>query len=148
MGYEDVDLIEPVKVEIEQLDKVATPVSTGVAGRRDVLNHTVRKKIVIDAQVVFGKTPSDEQITMFKSQMGADETIRGYMVVRTKDLTALNTKLQRGDKIVKVGDTVFDMFLAHGTNDPSAHFSSIGGFTLLKVFFGDRNPPGGIGGGR
>jgi hypothetical protein len=138
------ELIESIDVEIEQIDKINTPYSDGVAGRRENYNHVVRKtKITLPAQVVFGKTPSDEAITLFKSQLGPDEAIRGYMIMRFQDLADKGVALKRGDKIVKMGQLVVDLYVSHSTNDPAAHFSSIGGFTLLRVFFNDRNVVGG-----
>lgn len=143
MGYEDVDLIEPIDVTIAQIDKVATPFHDSISGKREPANTIVRKTVVIPAQVVFGKTPSDEQLTFIRSMLGPDESIRGYMIVSRKDLNAKGISLKRGDKIVQVGDFPVEVYLAHSTNDPSSHFSSTGTFSLLKVFFIDRNPVGG-----
>ena len=144
MGYEDVDLIEPIDVVIEQIDKTATQFFDGLNGKREPANSIARKSVTLPAQIAFGKTPSDDQVTFIRTMLGPDETLRGYMIIRKADLVEKGVSLKRGDKLVKVGDLVLEnIFLAHSTNDPSSHFSSIGGFSLLKVFFLDRNPVGG-----
>ena len=129
-------LIEPIKVEIEQIDKDNTPYSTGVNGMNEHINHIAKKtKFEIDAQVVFGNT---EQKTEF-SQLGAKENVKGYMVLRYIDLQNLGKTLERGDRITKLGQFNVKYFLLHSTGDSAAHYSSLD-FTLVRMFFDDRNP--------
>ncbi len=136
-------LIEPIEVTIEPIDKTNTQFSGGVNGKREPMNHIARSTaVILNAQVAFGKTMSDEQITQFKTALGPDETIRGYMIFLFKDLKDKGITLKRGDKVTKMGQLDVDLYLSHGTNDPAAHLSAIG-FTLVKVFFNDRNPVGG-----
>ncbi len=134
------ELIESIPIEIEQIDKDATAFSGGVDGRHETYGNVQRKvKFEIPAQVVFGNT---EQITKFNSMLGPKEQARGYLVLRFIDLENLGKKLKRGDKITKIGNLDGEYFLLHTTGDPAAHFDSIGGFTLFRMFFGDRNPVG------
>jgi len=133
------DLIESVPVEIEQIDKSATLFSSGVSGRSELLNNVVRKaKVTLPAQIVFGDS---DQMSKF-SRLGPDEQVKGYLVLRYIDLTNAGVVLARGDKIVKLGQLTTQLFLLHSSGDPAAHFSSIGGFTLFRMFFGDRTPVG------
>jgi len=134
-----VELIEPINVEIEQIDKDETPYSDGVSGRRENYGSVTRKpKVTIQAQVVFGNT---EQQTKF-SQLGPDEQAGGYILIRYEDMTNLGVVFKRGDKIVKLGQLERELFILHSSGDSAAHYNSIGGFTLVKLFFGDRNPVG------
>lgn len=133
------DLIEPVLVEIEQINKTTTVASGGISGRHEHMGNIQRDtKFTIQAQISFGNT---EQQTKF-SQLGPDEQAGGYLVLRIIDLENLGKTLKRGDKIVKMGNRDVELFLLHSDGDPAAHFSSIGGFTLVRMFFGDRNPVG------
>ncbi len=133
------DLIEPIDVQIKQLDKTITPASSGVSGRREFMGSRVRfATVTLPAQIIHGNT---FQRTEF-SQLGPDEQAKGYLVLRFADLDAQGINLKRGDKIIKMGQLNVELFILHSSGDPAAHFSSIGGFTLLRVFFGDRNPVG------
>jgi len=133
-------LIEPILIEVEQIDEANTQFSGGLSGRHETINSTVKVKVSFQAQVVFGNT---EQKTEF-SQIGADENAGGYLVVRSVDLRNAGIKLKRGDKIIKMGtgadslDT--ELYLLHGQNKMGAQFSALGGFALARVFFADRNP--------
>lgn len=139
MNYDDIpELIEPIPVLFQQIDKTATTFSTGVSGRREIQNYVARTATVsVPAQVVFGDTTNRPEF----SQLGVDENARGYVVVRYKDMTDLGITLKRGDKITKLGQLDVNYFLLHGNGDPAAHFSAIGGFTLLRLQFSDKEPP-------
>ena len=128
-------LIEPIDVLIESLDKTKTRYSSGRAGRREKKNRTVYKTAVsVPAQVVF---TNEEQKTKFNT-LGADERSKGYLVVRFIDLQALGIDLKRGDRIKDL--TKDPLYLLHSTNKPAAQFSSLGTFSIARVFFGDRKP--------
>jgi len=133
-----VELIQAIKVKIEQIDKTATPFSGGVAGRREHMGNIQRKiEITLKAQVVF----RDVSIDLNFSQLGASEKTKGYLVLRMKDLKPKGVTLARGDKIIKIGQLDVEYFLIHTTGDPAAHF--IGkDFTLVRMFFADRDPKG------
>ena len=133
------ELIEPIEVQIRELNKGTTLYSDGVSGRREhfnKVNYDAAK--TINAQVVFGDR---EMVTRFEA-LGPDEGVKGYLVLRYKDLIDGGFNLERGDKIIKLGQLDVEYYLLHSTGDPAAHFSSIGGFTLVRMFFGDRNPVG------
>lgn len=133
------DLIEPIAVEIEQIDKDATQYSTGPSGRREPVNQVKRKaKITMEAQVVFG----DRDQRGIATNLGTDEQVKGYILVRYSDLQAQGVTLQRGDRIVKLGQLPQELYLMHSQGDPAAHFTGIAGFTLVKFHFMDRKPVG------
>ena len=133
------DLIEEINVIIEQIDKTATPFPSGASGRKFPVNHVVRKsQITLPAQVVHGDRDQKGNFT----QLGADEQRKGYILVRYEDLTNQGVELKRGDKIIKMGQFDVELFLTHSTGDPAAHFTGIGGFTLVRMPFQDRDPVG------
>ena len=133
------NLIKPIDVVIERIDKVETTYSTGVSGRRYPQNYIARKtEINLPAQVVFG---DNEQIANY-TQLGTDEKVKGYMVLRYEDVNNKGIELQRGDKVIKLGQLNVELFLLHSKGDPAAHYPSLGGFTLFRMFFSDREPKG------
>lgn len=129
-------LIEPITVTVSQVDESSTQYSGGLSGRHETVNSVVRKDVSFQAQVVFGNTQQDTDF----SQFGADENTGGYLVVRRQDLKDASIDLKRGDKITKLGDQEVELYLLHGLNKPAAQFTSLGTFTLERVFFADRKP--------
>lgn len=138
------DLIEPVTVTVEPIDKAATPYSTGVSGRREIVNNVVRTTFDIPAQVVFGNVDQDQKA----SQLGTDEESRGYLIVRPKDLKDRGVTIKRGDRITQFTSddgvvTVLPdpLYFQHSVNDLGAHFAN-SGFSFTRALFTDRNPLG------
>jgi len=133
----NVDLIEPIDVVIEQIDKTTTPYPSGVSGRKFPANHVERKaQLTIPAQVVHGDRDQKGNPTM----LGTDEQRKGYIVIRYEDMTNLGITLKRGDKIVKMGQLDCELFLTISAGDPAAHIAGM--FNLVRMFFSDRNPVG------
>lgn len=134
-----VKLIKPTDVIIKQLDKVETEYSTGLSGMRENINSVIRgAEISLKAQAAFGDR---NMITKF-AHLGVDEQASGYLVLRFKDLTIAGITLARGDQIIKIGQLDVDYYLLHSTGDPAAHIGAGNTFTLVRMFFGDRNPIG------
>jgi type II secretory pathway component PulC len=133
------ELIEPIPILVEIIDKTKTPFSTGVSGKNEIINHVVRTPIQIMAQVVFGNT--DEIMKM--TQLGADEQIKGYVVLRLRDLELAGKEVKRGDRIVKLKNQSLKtpLYFVHSLGDLFAHFSNIG-MTLTRLAFSDREPVG------
>ena len=133
------ELIDPIKITIEQIDKINTPFTGGVAGRREPVGSVVRKTAFkIDAQIVF----TDREQLANRTQLGTDEQAKGYFVLRFKDLNALGKVLKRGDKIIKMGQLDKEFYILNDGGDPAAHFSFNNEFTLIRMFFADRKPVG------
>jgi hypothetical protein len=86
------DLIEPVDLVVETINKVQTPYSTGVSGKREIINHVVRDQFTIPAQVVFANLDQDMQTT----QLGASEKAKGYVILKRGDLKAQGKQINRG----------------------------------------------------
>lgn len=134
------ELIEDIPIKVRQLNVGATQFSSGVSGRKEIINAPVLgAEISLPAQVVFGDGDQKGNHT----QMGVDEQVKGYMVLRYVDVNNAAVTLKRGDKITKMGQLNTEYYFLHSQGDPAAHFTSIGGFTLFRMFFSDRAPTGG-----
>ena len=138
------ELIEPITLEVEAIDKAGTQFSTGVSGRREIINHVQRKTFQIQAQVVF----SNVEQKMHSTQLGIDEEQKGYVIIRPKDLEDLGETIKRGDRITKFIDrqgrersAESPLYFTHSVGDLSAHTSQLG-FNFIRLFFIDRNPVG------
>lgn len=133
----NVDLIEPINVNIEQIDKDSTVFNDGLSGRNFPANTISRKSVItLEAQVVFGDRDQKGNITM----LGADEQRKGYMVIRVSDLEDKKINLKRGDKITKIAQNETELYLTHSSGDPAAHINGV--FNLVRMFFEDRDPVG------
>lgn len=133
------NLIEPVDLVVESINKVQTPYSTGVSGKREIINHVVREQFTIPAQVVFSNLDQDLQNT----QLGPSEKAKGYVILKRNDLSAQGKSINRGDRIVKIhGEPLKQiLYFIHSVGDLSSHFSSAG-FVFVRIFFSDREPVG------
>ncbi len=76
------ELLDPIDIIIESIDKTKTKFSGGVDGRREHRNSIVRTPFTIPAQVVFGNVDQVQH----SSQIGTDEEAKGYVIVRPIDL--------------------------------------------------------------
>lgn len=135
------ELISPMTIEIEQIDKDNTPFPSGPSGRKFPVNNTVRSSAFqIPAQVVFGDRDQKGNHT----QLGTDEQKKGYVVLDYNDLKNLGKELKRGDRITKLitKQRVLDveLYFTTGLGDPAAHFD--GEFNLVRMMFSDRDPVG------
>jgi len=144
LSWLDPELIEPIKVVVETLDKVKTPFSSGLSGRREAQNHKVRTEQIYNAQVVFGNTDQKQHST----QLGTDEESLGYCIFLQSELDDIGKRPKRGDRIIKFIDqdgneTVLEdkLYFNHKLGDLGGHFSH-GGFGFVRLTFQDRNPVG------
>jgi hypothetical protein len=66
----------------------------------------------------------------------------GYLLFLTKDLRAARVTLQRGDRIVQMGDAPndweTDLYLVRFKR--MGHYPGHGGPTLLRAYYADRHP--------
>ena len=133
------DLIESVPILIETINKSQTPYSTGVSGKREIINHVVRDQFTVNAQVVF----ADLFQGMESSQLGPSETAKGYVILRRKDLFDIGKQVNRGDRITQIRGEVLKqlLYFVHSVGDLSSHFSDTG-FAFVRIYFSDREPVG------
>lgn len=126
------NLIHPVPVELEQIDKGSTVYDD--EAREPVQTISRSEKKTLKAQVLWG---GHEEATSTKA--GLQEGERGYVLFRQKDLNKAGvTSIETGDKFVKLGLISTLVFVTRQV--PMGHYPSAGGHTLLKVFFADRAP--------
>lgn len=137
------NLRNPVDTEIKPLDKSKTKYNNR---RRENVNIIRRSPtITIKSQIVYfrSSTAASQDNPNWEGAQniglgGVVEESDGYIVVRFKDLTALGYDPKRGDKISKLAQLDVDYFVTG--KRPGAHYPDQGGFTLLQIFFRDRNP--------
>ena len=131
-------LIEPVTLLIESINKVQTPFSAGVMGRRETVNNVAREQFSINAQIVF----ASEQMSQ-KTLQGSDEQAKGYALFRRQDLKDLGRNISKGDRIIKIqGEDLSQiLYFVHSVGDLSSHFTSVS-FSYVRIFFTDRDPVG------
>lgn len=139
---QDLELIEPMSIEIEQKDVDNTPFPSGISGRKFPVNHKAWKApFRINAQVAFGERDMKGNHT----QLGTGEIVKGYIIVLYKDLLADSIDLKRGDRITKLitkqEELDVELYFVTSLGDPSAHVD--GQFGLKRIMFEDREPVGG-----
>jgi len=127
----DPDLIHPIPVEIEQIDKGKTAYDDDAREAVRTIGRSVVQKL--EAQVSW--SVKDEPIP---GKQGISEEARGYLLFRRNDLIGKSIIINRGDKIIKIGHDDVELFILGRT--PAGHYPDQGGATLLQAYFGDRNP--------
>lgn len=124
-------LIHPVPVILEPLNAATAPRDEEA---RELV-HGARRgtKVRISAQVSWSlkDDPTDHPA-------GVVEISKGYVLVRRRDLERMNLTIARGDRISKIGVQAVDVYVT-GTQ-PRGHYPDQGGHTLLRVYWGDRQP--------
>jgi len=129
----DPDLIHPIPVEINQIDKDSTEWDDNA---REAVRTIARPAVIkLSAQVSWSikDDPNPEK-------MGISEEARGYLLFLRKDLLNRSITISRGDKISKIGHDTVELYVLGLT--PAGHYPDQGGASLLQAYFGDRNPRG------
>lgn len=131
------NLLHKTPVYIRQIDRKFT------AGYDDNLHEPVgqarreKKPIRLEAQVKIGDTSAPKA-----SAGGVVEDSEGYCLFRVFDLKNAGITLDRGDRIVQIGDgngkRMTDYYLTKFVY--LGHYANHGGPTLIKAFFEDRKP--------
>jgi len=122
-------LLNPTKVTFAQKNTATTQYDHL---RRTPINIVAKdSQFQIDAQI---KWSLSSDLLPVQTQAGTDEVEKGYMILRTKDLTALNKEIKRGDRVVKIEEKTVLFYVLRV--EYASHYS--GDFKLWKVIFGDR----------
>jgi hypothetical protein len=130
-------LLHPIRVEIRKKDLEYTAIMD------DDLNEPIgqvrreRAPIVLRAQI---KIESDKDAVPTEGPI--EESERGYVLFLTRELHAAQVTIERGDRIVKIGEGTFarDVNLYITKLQWRGHYPWAGGPTLLKAHFQDRHP--------
>lgn len=137
------NLIHPVPVLIEQIDKRDQETSSGDGTWFD---DDFREPV---QQVTHG-TPGLPPISCpGQVKWGMDEELRatlsgalaesdGYVLFRYVDLEARSLALQQNDRFTKLGTLDSDVYIVGFR--PEGHYEDVGGPTLVKAFFKSRQP--------
>ncbi len=125
------NLLHPVPIEIEQLDKGNTYYDDDA---REPIQFAARKtKITVSGQVNWGAAMAADH-----ERTGAVENASGYVLFRYVDLEAAGVVLQREDRFTSIGGVVTDVYVDRLV--PRGHYPDIGGPTMVKAYFVDRQP--------
>jgi hypothetical protein len=130
------NLLHKTPVYIRQIDRSFTVMDDNL---REPIGQVRREKkpIKLIAQVKIGDTDDPDA-----SEGGVTERSAGYLLFRTQDLRAAEVELQRGDRVVQIGDPPNDRETDYYLTKFQwrGHYPEHGGPTLLKAFFADRKP--------
>lgn len=142
--YDNFELIEPIKIEVEQIRKEETIYADPITGRRETINNTVRTPVTLNTQLVFGNSEQDSH----RTQLGMDEEATGYCIFLKKDIDNLEHPFERGDRIVAIVnqdgsryELKQKLYFLHSVGDLFGHFSTTG-IGYVRVDFKDRDPVG------
>lgn len=125
------NLIHPVPIRIQQIDSGETVYDDDL--REPVQQSTRSAIVVVDGQVRWGLDKS------YRSERrGAQEDSDGYVLFRYVDLEAKGITLNREDRFLKLGTLDVDVYIT--SLRPEGHYDDVGGPTLVKAFFADRQP--------
>lgn len=125
------NLIHPVDVHIEQLDKASTVYDDDFREPVQQAAHAVVK--YLKGQVSWGESKQ-----LGTTAAGVEENAAGYVLFRYIDLEKAGVTLKLNDKIVKLGKIATDLYITKIA--PCGHYQDQGGATLVKAYFMDRQP--------
>lgn len=140
------NLLNPVRCTVSRIDKNETIYDPVTRENINIIRR--RPAFNIDAQVVYRKVftkgsmdTADHEGGQGEGAGGAIADSDGYVLLRTVDLAAQSLTINdiiKGDSITKLGQLDVEYFVMG--KRPAAHYTDQGGFTLVAVFFEDRNP--------
>lgn len=129
-------LLHPVPVYIRQIDREQTPQDDRARSPKGQARRK-QKPIKLRAQVKIGDTDNPKA-----SPGGVIESSDGYLLFLTVDLRAARVLIDRGDRVVQIGDgkAARDVDYYITKVQHRGHYPGQKGPTLLKAFFTDRHP--------
>jgi hypothetical protein len=140
------NLQNPVKVTISRIDISETEYDPVTRENINIIRR--RPPFNIDAQIVYRKVftkgsmdAADHEGHMGEGAGGVIDDSDGYVLLRVVDLAAQSLTINdiiRGDSVTKLGQLDVDYYVMG--KRPAAHYTDQGGFTMVAVFFEDRNP--------
>ena len=140
------NLLNPVTCTISRIDKTETHYDPILRENINIIRR--RPDFNIQAQVVYRKVfvkgsfdAADHTGQMNEGLGGVVPNSDGYILLRTVDLAFQGLTLNdiaQGDSISKIAQLDVDYYVMG--KRPTAQYTDQGGFTLMAVFFEDRNP--------
>jgi hypothetical protein len=125
------NLIHPIDVKLEQIDKASTFYDEDAREEIQIVNRA--STVTLKGQVKW-----DFEMSLSAHKGGAGEDASGYVLFRFVDLDALSIEIKRGDRFVEFGGREANVYVIR--TQPTATYDDVNGATLLKAFFSDRQP--------
>ena len=125
------NLINPIDVKIEQIDKSSTFYDDDV--REEI--QIVRRRTTVTMK---GQVKWDFEMSLKPGAGGAQEDASGYALFRFIDLDAKGIQIERGDRFIELGGRPANVYVVK--TQPTATYGDTNGPTMLKAFFSDREP--------
>ena len=122
-------LIHPVPVVVEQILRPST-IYDGDA--REAVQVVSRKV----STTISGQVKWSSDMTGNPLKEGVSEDASGYVLFSIADLNIRSIMISRGDKFTSIGGRASEVYVER--TEPVAHYSDVGGPTLLKAHFGTR----------
>jgi hypothetical protein len=125
------NLIHPVPVVIRQIDKANTAYDEEY--REPIQRVARRNNTTLPGQV---KWANDKRVQYTRGGNRYDAD--GYVLFRYVDLASVGITLNINDRFMEIGGLAVDVYIKHF--QPQGHYPDAGGPTLVKAFFGDKDP--------
>lgn len=125
------NLLHPVPVVIRQIDKANTHYDSDF--REPVQRVARRNNVTLPGQIAWANDKR-VQYTRGGNRYDAD----GYVLFRYVDLNAAGITLAVDDRFITLGGLAVNVYIKHF--QPMGHYTDAGGPTLVKAFFGDKDP--------
>jgi len=125
------NLIHPVPIKIQQLDVAETYYDDDY--REPVQQAAHKNYAIVPGQIKWG---SDDRLSATRG--GAEEGADGYVLFRYVDLAKAGITLKLNDRMIQLGKLDTDVYIIR--LQPMGHYSDMGGATLVKAYFADRQP--------
>ena len=130
-------LLHPIPILIRQIDRKFTPKYDNRLKEPIGQSPRLLKPVKLRAQMKIGRT-DDAQAT----GLGIEEKSDGYALFLVADLKRVRITINRGDRIVQIGEGVskreVDFYIVKF--EFRGHYPSARGHTLIKAHFQDRHP--------
>lgn len=125
------NLIHPIPIVFRQINESTTIYDEH--HREPVQQSRWGSSITVNGQIKWAEEKS-LTITVNGKILNAD----GYVLFRYIDLTAKGVTLKGNENITKIGATNYDLYVLKLR--PTASYDDVGGSTMVKAFFEDRQP--------
>lgn len=133
-------ILHPVPVTIEQVD-VSDQATGGDTFHDDDFREPVQQVDHDPAFIVDGQPKWGSEDELGTTKGGVASGASGYVLFRFIDLENHPSgpkTLKQNDRFTKIGKIDTDVYIV--SLRPVAHWNDIGGATLVKAFFADREP--------
>lgn len=133
------NLIHPVPIVIEQIDKTRQEDNAGAGSWfDDDFREPVQQAARAATVTVVGQPRWGDAQKLGASRSGPESEANGYVLFRYVDLEGKSIELQQNDRFLKIGKLNTNVYIV--SLRPEGHYDDIGGATLVKAFFKDRQP--------